>query len=175
VTWNLAVRCALIGVLAVLGWRVFRLSPKTNTELAEIARADRLRLQFSKAIGVGAFGELIDSEHGEKTPTLVGFVLRAGSFESDLAFWQDVSRQAVVRARTKLVGYCDSPQCLDDVRRTSPKPEFPIIGFGEVGATQALLNADLKSECIVVDFARNRSTKIEWRGSNPQLLAGRLQ
>ncbi|MGH9414846.1 MAG: hypothetical protein ACRD0Y_14040 [Terriglobales bacterium] len=113
--------------------------------------------------GVNVFGKSA-YPHNPAVRRFVVFELRRATFASDAAFWSAAARAIPARAHVDLYAYCDGTACSTDARRA--RLPFPVIEFASVNNLEAVANADVKGEFLVLRPHLTVLARAQWRGSS---------
>jgi hypothetical protein len=163
---------ALIGILGfggcVLAKKVTALSVKPK--MAEAIEDTSQRLPFRSEAGIDLSGRTVFPLPPPGVRHTVVFMLRGASVQTDLAFWRKVESLLPKNAAIRLVGYCDGDVCVNAVRGEAVAPDFPVIAYGEITGSQALLNADAQGNSFLLSEEWFQPKRISWRApvSTPQ-------
>ena len=159
-----------ICILGVTGWYlldVMKQVESTNPELKIIESYNRL--VFSDGTGIDIMGKYVDSVLANNADQVerfvVAFLLRQGSLDSDLRFWNEVNNylSGLDTTIVKLIAYCENGQCVEDIKKNPDRADFPVLEYGEVSDMQAVISADIAGEFWL---RGNSYKKIKWRDEN---------
>ncbi len=170
-----SVEVVLIGLLSVYGWLLIDGLPPSRVTREQILIETNKRLRFADASGIDVWGERVNPLQVRGTNGIIAFLLRNASLGRDLRFWQEVSGLIPKGSGICLVGYCDGSACAEAMRNNPLSGEFPIIEYGEIIDSQALINADMEGAFIMVVKDKNVPSEtrvIRWRdlGQTPASL-----
>jgi hypothetical protein len=173
----------LIIILGFYGWLLAKqtraLSEQTKTAQA-IADANQT-LGFLSESGIDVSGRLVSPFWPPGTKHTLVFMLRGTTVRADLDFWRNVATLLPKDAGIRLVGYCDGDDCANFVRSDARLPDFPVIAYGEILSSQALVNADAQGNgLLLLDQKKHplSSKRVGWRapGQTPfNVVRGALQ
>lgn len=155
----------LIAVLGFYGVRLVR-STLALSRLAPTARSSagtNRRLVFQSEAGIDVWGKPVYPLPAAQAKRTIIFLLRGASIAADLDFWRNVESLLPKNAGLHLVGYCDGNNCADAVRRDAKPPGFPVIAYGEVIGSQALVNVDANGNSILMSEQWLQSKRVKWR------------
>jgi len=111
--------------------------------------------------GVDVSGHFVGPLSADDSERIAAFLLRGNRIGDDLTFWREVATLLPPAAHIRLVGYCDGESCAEAVRKLAPL-DFPVIEYGEISDSQALINADLANALLVLS-APSHSQRHAWR------------
>jgi hypothetical protein len=111
--------------------------------------------------GIDIYGKKTADRTGSGIREVV-FLLRNSSLTNDLEFWNSVHSQIAQHHNLELIGYCDSSQCGDDVKRAGAPP-FSVIAGGNARDIQSVVNADVNGQAYILEPGKPSFTKVEWR------------
>lgn len=144
--------------------------PPTAADLERKASNSNLRLRPLDARGIGVHGERIDPSAVPAITRIGAFVIRHASVAADVQFWREAANLLPAESTIQLVAYCDGEDCARTIRDEFDLPEFPVIAFGEVVASQAVMNADLAGAFVIIRHgqdqpggSRARTDAVRWR------------
>ena len=155
----------LLLVLLYCGRAVYREAINTKAEVAnleDLASSNNSTPLLDTA-GIDIYGKVLTDNSHVGTRKIV-FLLRGSSLATDLGFWNSVNSQIAQHHDLELIGYCDSSQCVDDVKRAG-SPPFPVIAGGNARDIQSMVNADANGQAYILEQGRPSFNKIEWRVS----------
>ena len=158
----------LTAVLGGYGWFLVQGMPNPRVDLVQSVMDANTRLLLSDAAGIDVGGQFVSPTQLPGAKRVVAFLIRSGSVSADLEFWRGVARELPSDSGVRVVGYCDGHDCLAAVgTQRRPLVEFPVIAYGQVVDTQAVLNADVLGSFILKDNAKeSRPRSLPWRGPN---------
>jgi len=156
----------VIVVLFLQGLRLSRAAWNMRQPQRELtAQALNQRLVFQSALGIDVFGKLVYPLPPPEVDRTIVFLLRGKSIVSDLQFWHQVEGIVPTSSHIRLIGYCDSDDCINDIKAHREAFNFPVIAYGELVASQALINADedgssvlLREQWLIPHFLKWRTT-----------------
>jgi len=153
-------------LVALLGFYSIRLAWSIHSirQWSQAARsADRSSdLVFQSEAGISVWGDPVYPVSAKQAQRTIVFLLHGDKIGSDLAFWHRVKLLVPSDAGLRLVGYCDGIVCADAVRHEANRSDFPVIAYGEVISSQALINADAKGNSILRSEQWLHSKNIKW-------------
>jgi len=166
------IESVLIGVFAVHAWSLLGKTPLSMKGRARLLSETNLALKFTGGKGLGIHGERIDVSVGPAPKRVAAFLLRSTSLHDDVGFWMEVAKLLPARSIVRLVAYCDGDACVQALRKSPETSTFPIIAYGEVVDSEAVLNADLQGAFVASDHAGS----ISWRtrGQTPETIVREL-
>jgi len=169
---HILVEGVLVGMLSAHAWSLHARLPISAEMRERSAIEANRRLRFQDGRGVDINGVRVEGVREPGTRRVVGFLLRAASLEEDLRFWSEVARVLPRTSGVRLVSYCDGPDCVARARRVRPDA-FPVIAYGEVVDSQAVLNADAGGSFVI----SNSEVAAAWRNGalKPEDIARRVQ
>ncbi|MDR3578190.1 MAG: hypothetical protein P4L50_30375 [Anaerolineaceae bacterium] len=180
-TWETIVELILIAVLGVYGaqlairlngepWRSLTMAAKDTTRSSS-------GLIFQSEEGIDVFGSRIHHAPPPAVTGTVAFVLRGDSIRADLKFWRKVKALLPNNGRIRLVGYCDGMVCRDTVKKAVGGRDFPVIAYGEIASSEALIDADAQGNCILLHEEWPLPKSLTWRatGVTPEKVAQEVQ
>lgn len=161
---EIVIEILLIGVLGIYGWLLADRVVAVRADPVQMAADANSRLPFTDGIGIDSLGQRIDPARFSGINRVVVFLLRSGSLDLDLKFWNSVGSLLPNGSGVELIGYCDGNACIEALEKNPLSMEFPVITYGEALDSQALLNADLEGNFLLAEKGKYART-IGWRGS----------
>jgi hypothetical protein len=137
-----------------------------DTERAYLSR-DR-RVSLSSLAGIDSNGQRVLEELPKEVQRWVVVGLRTATLRADLQYWTAVTSALPSDRQIRVVGYCDSSECGQVLRRTAERPPFQVLAYGETIPSQAVANADTAGEYVVLDKQLVRLRRTSWRSPRPQ-------
>jgi hypothetical protein len=156
---------ALIGILLFHCFKLSNLALVAHKKVKLAIREDEVskrELGFQQEAGIDIYGKLVAPLPPPQEERAVVFLLRSQSLYSDLTFWKAVQKE--LTGGVRLIAYCNDDECSNFLKEQSEK-SFPVIAFGEVLGTQALMQADEDGECFVRSEYWLVAKPIKWRGT----------
>jgi hypothetical protein len=143
---------------------------KRQPQLEQAMRASNHRITFQSESGIDLRGNLIHPLPPTQADRSIIFLLRGTTLKADLDFWIRVKSLLPKESAVRLIGYCDGLICASTIRRSNQPPDFPIIEYGEIIGSQALINADGLGYSILRREQWLQPKLIKWRApeSTPQ-------
>jgi hypothetical protein len=169
---EIVVAAVLIALLSYYGslltrdaWSLRRL-PQAKQAIV----ASNQNLVFQSEAGIDISGRPVHPLPPPQAERTIVFLLHGASIGIDLDFWRQVESLLPESGGVRLVGYCDGDNCADSVRKNGIRPSFPVIVYGEITDSQALINEDARGYSILRSERWFRSKSVAWRisGSTPQ-------
>jgi hypothetical protein len=117
-------------------------------------------------MGIDVSGQMVNKIIPPGTKRFVVFSLRGTTLEHDLNFWGGLATLLQKESGIRLVGFCDTSACVEGVGHLSQSLRFPVIAYGDAGASQAVLNADAQGDLILLSGALETISKVRWRGED---------
>ena len=168
----------LMCVLGFTGWYLhhkIELIKSTSSILKDIERYDQ-RMIFDGNAGIDVFGNKIESiNKNHKEDIMVAFILRIGTLDSDLQFWNAVNGYLTDLDTVRMTAYCENDRCAEAIRKNNIV-DFSIVEYGTIEDMQAMINADRNGQCLLRSkkaydgadlFIQGTGfTKINWRDGN---------
>ena len=102
------------------------------------------------------------TDDSDQKESIVAFLLRHDTLDSDLRFWNEVkSHLSELNLNTvKLTAYCESARCAETIRANPDIAHFTVLEYGNATDMQAVIGADAAGEfCLRGKGAE----KINWR------------
>lgn len=166
---------ALIAALGYFGWQLGR-SVRT---LRQQPRRQQLifnksqQTVFTAEAGIDVWGTPVSPLPPPQAKRTIVFMVRGSSAEQDLSFWRSVESLLPKNDGIRLVGYCDGKACVNTVRREANPIDFPVIAYGELDGSQALLNEDARGHAVLRSEQWFIPKSIAWRSParTPRILA----
>ena len=161
---QICIQLIFIVALSVYGWVIVQRTPHSALEHKHDVIESNKRLLFVDGAGIDVRGELVNSKATSETKRVVAFLLRESTATQDVEFWRDVERMLPKNSGVRLVAYCDGSACAKIVRELSLSSSFPVILYGELIDSQAVLNADTEGAFVLKERDKsNRVRAIRWR------------
>src|ERR1022692_2004117 len=164
---EVVIEAALVAVLAVYGVHFATEARTLNSE------ADELRgilangsTQIRSIMGIDVSGQMVNKIIPPGTKRFVVFSLRGTTLEQDLNFWGGLAALLPKESGIRFVGFCDTTACAQRVGHLYESLSFPVIAYGDAGASQAVLNADAQGDLILLSGALETISKVRWRGED---------
>ena len=155
----------LIAILGYYGWRLSKAAPplmwRPHAEQAIVASNQSLVFQSEE--GIDIWGKPVYPVPPPEAERTIIFLLHAATVRADLDFWHQVELLLPKHAGLRLVGYCDGNSCADFVRGDARPPDFPVIEYGEIIGSQALVNKDAQGYSILRSESWFQPKLVEWR------------
>jgi hypothetical protein len=156
---------ALVSILGYYGWTMLRVAKtiKQRSQIEMATAASNHKLVFLSEAGIDVSGKFVFPLPPPGAERTIIFLLRGTSIKADLDFWRSVQSLLPRRAGLRLVGYCDGDNCADFVRNNPEQADFPVIAYGEIAGSQALVNEDEQGYSILRSERWFRSKHVKWR------------
>lgn len=168
----------LVAILCYYGWMMSRNARALDRRVEQqqlIASRNRTLLVQSER-GIDAFGHPVDSLPADADERTVTFLLHGQHLTTDLEFWLQVESLLPKNSTVRLIAYCDGEVCVNAIRHAEPSPNFPVLAYGEITSSQAVINADMDGDSILQIGSGLGLRKIPWRAQRqtPQRLVSSL-
>lgn len=110
-------------------------------------------------------GRIEADSYAESNGT-VFFLIRGARAKDDITFWHAIELLLPVDARIGLLGFCDGEACANALRECHTCLfDFPVIEYGEIVSSQAVVDADNEGEAIRLSHDKKTFAKVPWRAS----------
>jgi hypothetical protein len=149
----------LVGVLGFYGWQ----PAKTILAHRQVHAAAVGKRLLRTEGGIDVYGNLVRHLPPPKAKRTIVFLLRGGQVRADLEFWRNVESLLPKDTGFRLVGYCDGDACANAVKGEALQPDFPVIAYGEIGAGQAMVEADAQGEAFILSEEWFQPRRLGWR------------
>lgn len=160
------IEIVLIGMLGLYAWLLLGRMQEFRFDPRQEAIEASGQLLFTNATGIDIGGNRVDPAQIPNTNRCMAFLLRNTSLRADLNFWDNVASLLPKGSGVRLIGYCDGSACVEGVKNDLRLADFPVIAYGDVVDSQALLNADAAGNFLLTDI-HHQPRSIEWRGLGP--------
>jgi hypothetical protein len=131
------------------------------------AASEKLRVAYGQPEGIDVYGKLIVVSSLSAKKYIV-FLLRNENLQNDINFWSRVEMLLNSHREIGLIGYCDSQQCVESIRKRQPLA-FPILSSGDATGVEAVVNADADGKAILKSVGSHTPSTILWRATiSPQ-------
>lgn len=156
----------LAACLLLWGVRLWRATGIFNAEAtaAQAAEVVSPHGALRTVAGINIWGKPVYLEPPAGTKRFVVFMLHGATISTDVAFWRSVAERLHGRRGIRLAGYCDGSACAEAARRLKAPAGFPILAFGEVIGSQALLSVDSEGDFFLLDGRSYILAEDRWRG-----------
>jgi hypothetical protein len=162
----------IIGTLCFFGGRMVKTTLVLNKQyrMESELLGGKNHVIFQAEEGVDATGSLITPLPPPEEDRALVFLLRGASLKQDLEFWENVSRLLPQHSGLRLVAYCADVECANTVKVNGQDIGFPVIIYGEIVGSQAVMEADSAGEAILRSEAWLLPKTLAWRstGKSPQ-------
>jgi hypothetical protein len=152
----------VLGTLVFFSVRLYKRLHSLNKVLelrSKVVPNDR----FDDGIDInGSHLRILPPSDGQRTLT---FMLRGESLVADLAFWNSVA-SGLEAHNVRLLGYCDSSRCAENIRSRSGRLNFPIVFYANADTANALFEMDDKGAAVLQNETWLKARAIPWRGPN---------
>ena len=156
----------LLAILGFYGWHLGRdyLALRKWPENQANLSARNNTLVFRTAAGIDIHGNhIVDSAKASGVKRTVGFLIRTSHVRRDVEFISRVQQLLASRPEIRVVAFCDGIACSHSGLVGDGALGFPIIAYGEVVSTEAVVNADALGLCVMRDSTRGDSRRTSWR------------
>lgn len=160
----LALSGVLVPCMVALSARLEIARSQAKREALENVSTERAA--FAAAAGIDIDGHRVFDPVTAETKRVVALTLRNDTLWQDIEQWNAVEALIPQQEGLRIVAYCDGPECRAAVRQARKKPTFSVIAYGETMSSQAVSNADVAGQCLVVENREDRLQlvrKISWR------------
>jgi hypothetical protein len=169
----------LICILGVAGWYLFDTLQYVESNSPELKMIrDYKNLVFISGAGIDVMGNNIDamdvSGNVGVNKGASAFLLRSGTVNADMKFWNEVSNNLPASNEIRLIGYCEDSKCIEFIKNNLDKVNFTILEYGEVVDMQAVISADGADEFWLVEFGNREKVKWHDGSVSPLTIARRL-
>jgi len=158
-------KIALIGILLAcavsLRGQFVATRSSINIERSRAHISDRLPL--TSIGGIDASGQLVDMTSPTRAKRFVVCGFRNSTLQQDIDVWTAVATRLAAHPDVRIVGYCDGDSCAQTVKKTRPQLPFTMIAHGEVVTSQALLSADARGDCVLLNDKMRAIRRVSWR------------
>jgi hypothetical protein len=162
----------LIAILGFYGWQLTRNAWILHglPQMQQVTSDRNRTLVFQSEAGIDILGRPVYPIFASGTKRTIIFLLRSASVKKDLDFWRQVESLLAKNTGPRLVGYCDGDECAEAVRHDARPTDFPVVAYGEITSTQALVNADAEGSAILRNGSLMGPKRLAWRaqGKTPQ-------
>lgn len=165
-------------LIAILGFYGCRLANEAWTlhqrgQMLQAVVDQNRKLVFGLEAGIDVSGTPVHVQTLNSTKRTIVFLLHGASIKADLKFWRSMEAALPVDSALRLVGYCNNDTCAEAVRREAPVADFPVIAYGEIVSSQALVNADGDGNAILRNASHLETRYVAWRvpGKSPEDVA----
>lgn len=152
-----------VALIAILGYYGAQMAANTQVISANTDRGEQM--VFLSAGGVDLSGKLISPSSMPTSNRTLVFLLHGQSLQKDLEFWAQVEALLPKNSVVQLVGDCDGDLCTDALKQATHPPEFPVIEYGEITSSEALLDVDAAGNSILLN-GKNPQRFIQWRAAS---------
>jgi len=160
-------RVVLIGVLCVSGMslrdQLSAAMSRVGVERARVGISDRLGV--TSISGIDVWGQQAYKKPPADATRILVCGVRGATARQDITRLTSVSALFSERPDVHLVGYCDGRACAQAVRQDRLPLPFTVLAHGEVIPSQAVLSADAKGNCILLDGKLAGLRTVAWRAS----------
>lgn len=101
----------------------------------------------------------------------VVFVVRAARYRADIDYWNAVAVLLKNDSLVWLLGYCDGSACNAMTEADAIRPEFDLVGYGELDGLETAHDADAGGFALVTDNRGTITSRTKWRAESPTAAA----
>lgn len=160
-----------VGISAILGFYAWQM---INNYRSLYQHSHSIRgkefLTFQVESGIDVNGHPVYALPPSKAQRTIVFLIRGTNVDADLNFWRQVQALRPNQSSLRLVGYCDGEVCAKAVSHASRPSDFPVIAYGELISTEAVVDQDLDGKAVLRDEGWLQPKQIEWRHQTPLLV-----
>lgn len=126
------------------------------------SRSENTDLIFQSENGVDVHGVRVRHEPPPAVVGTVVFMLRGVTIRADLDYWHAVAALLPKDSRVRLIAFCDDAICRKAAKATTGS-DFPVVAYGEVESSEALIDADAKGNCVLLREEWPLPKNVRWR------------
>ena len=162
---------SLIGIVLIVslvfcGVRFTRslhaLSQRSEDEERRSLGSDHSRV-FRSETGVDVWGNQVHPLPYPMEPKTLVFMFRGSTLARDVEFWRNVDQLLPKGSGIRLVAYCDGRECTEAVRKSVKPPGFPVVAYGELTSSEAIVDADVAGNALLRSEEVIQAKSISWR------------